>query len=200
MNKQKEIDRGEGLTPPGPLSGSISTMKVAVRPPDIPTMDRVSDLVGRLKKKGEEIPPGSNLCIRVIDGFIQFKLLTDGIIPPSSVLRVIEHDPSRGTFMVSGEGRADIVTEMAWYSFRAMPDYHVLLFIDKGEEKVNKREHKGTGVERHNRIEEMLDLAKKLNEEETAERFGYKILKSRTLEDVSRISLKEAIGDQLKSQ
>jgi hypothetical protein len=195
-DSKKNIDPGDGLVPPGPLSGGISTMKVAVRPPDIPAMEKISDLLVRMNRRGFNFPGGTSLFIRSIDGFIQFRDMSGSNISENSLLRVIEFDPSRGTFIVSGENEADITTEMAWYSLKALEEVNVLLFFPTSGEQAGMPED----VPRENRIKRMLTLARSLKESESLDLFGYRILKSRTLEEMESILVEIIEKDQSRSQ
>lgn len=195
-----KMDPGQGLAPPGPLSLRSSTMKVAVRPPDIPIMDKISELMGILKEKGIVMPSASSICIRSIDGFIQFKVLTEKEIPPSSVLRVIEFDPSRGTFIVSGDVDADLVTEMAWYVLKALPDIHLLLFIPLQGEEVDK-DQSSLPMDKEGRIRMMLDLASRLKEKDRVEIHGYEIIEGRTMDELKNSVIRYKLDkDQSISQ
>ncbi len=194
-----KLDPGQGLAPPGPLSLNNSTMKVAVRPPDIPVMDRMSELMESIKEKGVVIPSASSICMRSIDGFIQFKVLTEKEIPPSSVLRVIEFDPSRGTFIVSGDVDADLVTEMAWYVLKALPDIHLLLFIPLQGGEVDP--NKSLPMDREGRIRMMLDLASLLKDKDRVEFHDYEIIEGRTMDELKNSIIRYKLeNDQSKSQ
>ncbi len=55
-----QINPDDGLKLQGPLTGQISTIKVGIRPPDLPLIDRIETALREVKKKGGIIPSGSS--------------------------------------------------------------------------------------------------------------------------------------------
>ncbi len=191
-NKPLKIKPGDGLAPQGPLSRQLSSMKVGVRPPDIPMIEKVGSTLDRLKKKGSEIPKGSALVIRSIDGFIHFKDLTGNDLRMTPILRIIEFDPSRGTFLTSGEGEADVISEASWYVLKVLKDQHILLVIPEEGSSVE------LSKESEMRTRTFLDLSSRLFGENEVTSLGYRFHKFATLEELE--NFKGLIVDHSKSQ
>ena len=187
------MEPGKGLQLPGPLTGQISTLKVGIRPPDLPLIERIRDLVKEVEESGGTIPGGSSLSIRSIDGFIQIKDLKNISMDTGATVRVIEHDPSRGTFLVGGDGEADLITEISWYVLRALPDVHVLLFIPYGDGSLD------LSKDRSKRISQMLDVARLVKEEDEVILKGLKIVKLISLKELKDVSSLRS-SDHSKSQ
>ena len=191
-DNRERIGTEDGLTLQGPLSGSISTMKVGVRPPDIPLIEKVEALIDDVRKGGGVIPDGSELVIRSIDGFVQFKDLKNRDLMSSEILTIIEFDPSRGTFLTSGEGKADLVSEASWYIMKALTDHHILFMF---------KEEGSTGEipeESRSRSRVFLDVASRVFKGNDVSGLGYRILKFRTLDEFASSKIFET--DHSKSQ
>ncbi len=182
VKRDAQVEPGKGLQLPGPLTGQISTLKVGIRPPDLPLIEKIRDLLREVEESGGTVPGGSSLSIRTIDGFVQIKDLKNISMDIGATVRVIEHDPSRGTFLVGGDGEADLITEISWYVLRALPGVHVLLFIPNDNGPLD------TPRDRSKRISQMLDVARMVKEEDEVILNGLKIVKLSSLKELKDAS------------
>jgi hypothetical protein len=121
----KDDDRtpiGEGLTTSTPLGGRIGKVQVAVRPPDPILIERITEGIDELGKKGIELPLRSSLGVRSVDGFYHFRSLRDiGTKVQPDVISVVNYDPVRRTFILSGKGELNDISEFIWFAFEAFP-------------------------------------------------------------------------------
>lgn len=190
--KKENYGPDDGLAQPGPLSRGLSTMKVGFRPPDIPLMEKVAASIKDIKGSGGEVPSGSRLVIRSIDGFIQFRDLEKMDMDRSKTLRIIEFDPSRGTFLTSGEGKADVISEASWYILKTLRDQHVLFIFPDEKERTELPE------ERKMRTMKFLDLSSSVFQKQDVSAMGYRFLRFATLDEMSASPIFREI--QSKSQ
>ncbi len=197
MNR-KTLGPGEGLELPGPLSTELGTIKVGVRPPDIPLIERMEELISTVKDSGVDIPAGTSVAIRSFEGFVYFGDISRTPIEDSTVLRVIEYDPMRGTFLVGGDGRADRGTEICWYVLRALPDIHVVLVERKGKESDSGGMERLVGKEEH--VRSMVNIAAALRERGHAEYDPFTIRGFATLDSLEKYMMKRGNDVQSRSQ
>lgn len=128
MDRDKNgTDASSGLSAETPLGSRIGGIKVAIRPPDPILMERLSRGLKDLASKGVKVPDGSSLAIRSIDGFYYFRdLAASSSDPASNVVSIVNYDPVRRTFILSGNGVVDDRCELFWFAFEAFPEDHVL--------------------------------------------------------------------------
>lgn len=194
--KISDVRSEDGLQKKGPLTGGISSIKVGVRPPDIPLIDHVQGLVGDLEKAGGKVPGGSSLATRSLDGFIQFPDLSARPIRPESVIRVIEFDPVRSVFLIGGDGEADLCSEISWYVLKAVPNLDAVLFLPDGGGSSKLPE------DRDSRIDLMLGIAKLAKDGRMASSAGYTIIGLSKIDDLVRLDIlyEKGSDDHSKSQ
>ena len=132
----EEGSRGEvsgGLKDQTPLGGRIGVVKVAVRPPDPLLMERIADGLDEVISRGVKIPGGSSMAVRSIDGFYYIRKLQGSVRGSEpGVVSVVNYDPVRRTFILSGSGEVDDAGELFWFAFEAFVEDSVL-FLDPGE-------------------------------------------------------------------
>ncbi|MBN1538942.1 MAG: hypothetical protein JW939_02270 [Candidatus Thermoplasmatota archaeon] len=128
MDQDKNgMDASSGLSGDTPLGSRIGGVKVAVRPPDPILMERLSKNLRDLASKGVKVPDGSSLAVRSIDGFYYFRdLMASSRDPASGVVSIVNYDPVRRTFILSGNGEVDERCELFWFAFEAFREDHVL--------------------------------------------------------------------------
>lgn len=118
--KKEHIPSGDGLSTDMPLGSRIGRVQVAVRPPDPVLIERIGDRLKELKEKGISIPDNSSLAVRSVDGYYYFRSLnTLGSDKGSDIVSIVNYDPVRRTFILSGNGVLDDLCEFFWYTFEA---------------------------------------------------------------------------------
>jgi hypothetical protein len=178
-------------------------MKVGMRPPDIPLIDKIEEIISEVKERGGAIPGGSSLSMRSMEGFVQIRNLDLRSINNDSILRVIEHDPSRGTFLIGGDGEADITTEISWYVLRAIPSVDVLLFVPKSNVEGNDDEIDEVGGPpraRSARIDMMLRTAAEIKESDEVIIFGMIVRALNSLSEIPQQDIFFKRNSHSKSQ
>jgi len=130
---------GGGLDLRGPLSRSIPTIKVAFRPQNRLLGEKVGNAVHRLKDEGMLFGPGSFASVRTMEGFCHFpdlRALTDERSElESTSFTVIDHDPTRRSFCISGDGEGSIALEISWFCLRAFPNDMIVIGLPADDEK-----------------------------------------------------------------
>jgi hypothetical protein len=135
MEKEKDpLGKKNGLSDRTPLGSRIGMVQVAVRPPDPVLMERIADRFKELAEKGIQPPSTSSIAIRSVDGFYFISMLermVKGLEP--KIVSVVNYDPARRTFILSGSGEVNDLCELIWYAFEAFTSDSVI-FHDAGSE------------------------------------------------------------------
>jgi hypothetical protein len=120
VKEDEHIPIGNGLSMDMPLGSRIGRIQVAVRPPDPFLIERITDRVKEIKKMGILLPEDSSLAIRSVDGFYYIKSMTtlDSAGEPE-IVSIVNYDPVRRTFILSGKGELDDLCEFYWFAFEA---------------------------------------------------------------------------------
>ncbi|MBN1389511.1 MAG: hypothetical protein JXA22_02600 [Candidatus Thermoplasmatota archaeon] len=126
----ERTDHSLGLSDETPLGARIGRVKVAVRPPDPVLMEKISEKFKEMSSNGVKIPRGSSLAVRSIDGFYYLRDAGYSMKDPlSDVVSVVNYDPVRRTFILSGNGEVDDGGELFWFAFEAFPEDNVLFHV-----------------------------------------------------------------------
>lgn len=130
---------GGGLDLRGPLSRTIPVIKVAFRPQSRLLEEKVRNTILRLKEGGVTFGTGSFASVRTMEGFCHFPNI-DALTGNRSELEdnsftVIDHDPSRRSFCISGEGEGTIAMEISWFCLRAFPEDVLVIGIPTDDGK-----------------------------------------------------------------
>jgi len=146
--KMVGAERKKGLADNTPLGARIGMVKVAIRPPDPILLDRLQVGIKELKEKGIHLPESSSLAIRSIDGFYYFRDLKE--TPGRSdndLVSIVNYDPVRRTFILSGNGDVDDTGELFWFAFEAFESDHVLFREGMGGADFHSPDDMGQRVE-----------------------------------------------------
>lgn len=127
---------GDGLSTDMPLGSRIGRVQVAVRPPDPVLIERITDRLKEIKGKGISIPDGASLAVRSVDGFYYIRSLNkiDLNLEPD-IVSIVNYDPVRRTFILSGNGELDDVCEFFWYAFEAFSTDMILFHSNTSGDK-----------------------------------------------------------------
>ncbi|MGA1793470.1 MAG: hypothetical protein ACMUHM_05930 [Thermoplasmatota archaeon] len=126
-HKGVDIEGTDGLSDHTPLGSRIGRVKVAVRPPDPVLLEKLQTGIMELSERGVKVPEGSSMAVRSIDGFYYIPDLTGSLgTPDPEIVSIINYDPVRRTFILSGNGSVDDTTELFWFAFEAFGKDHVL--------------------------------------------------------------------------
>jgi len=132
--KEAGIARTDGLVDNTPLGARIGIVKVAIRPPDPMLLEKIQTGLKELKDKGIVLPESASMAVRSIDGFYYFRDLKASMGPSEAdLVSIVNYDPVRRTFILSGNGTVDDVGELFWFAFEAFDNDHVLFREGKGE-------------------------------------------------------------------
>lgn len=135
VEKSDSFSPESGLSDNTPLGARIGRVQVAVRPIDPVLMERIGERFREISEKGIEVPKGASLAIRSVDGFYYVptigSLSTDDL---ARVVSIVNYDPVRRTFILSGSGMVDDLCELFWYAFEAFPS-DTMIFHDGGSEE-----------------------------------------------------------------
>jgi hypothetical protein len=120
VEEKEQIPIGSGLSTDMPLGSRIGRIQVAVRPPDPFLVEKITDRIKEIKKKGIHLPENSSLAIRSVDGFYYIRSMTTlDSAGESQIVSIVNYDPVRRTFILSGNGDLDDLCEFYWYAFEA---------------------------------------------------------------------------------
>jgi hypothetical protein len=130
---------GEGLDLSGPLSRTIPTIKVAFRPQSRLLEEKVKNAILRLKEGGVTFGTGSFASVRTMEGFCHFPnihaLTGNRSELENNSFTVIDHDPCRRSFCISGEGEGTIALEISWFCLRAFTEDVLVIGLPTGDGK-----------------------------------------------------------------
>jgi hypothetical protein len=134
VRSTEPIGPEKGLTDNTPLGARIGRVQVAVRPPDPVLMDRIKETIGDAIEKGTILPLNSSLAIRSVDGFYFIEDL-NGFLkgPDTKIVSVVNYDPVRRTFILSGSGEVNDLCELIWYGFEAFTT-DTIIFYTRGDQ------------------------------------------------------------------
>lgn len=196
MDEGKNELSGDGFAPVGPFKGRPTFIRSAMRPVDPRISIRIDDLVRSLKRGGLSGGIRISLGIRSLDGFYTNRAESNLLdIRGEGMIDIINFDPVREVFMVSGEGRADISAELLWFGLEAFPDDFILCITQvDGGWPMNIPEKSD------DRIEWSLDILRKWKKKRISTIGGYRFYRGGTLDDLQNYLLSEFKPDDQKSQ
>jgi len=175
---------GGGLDLMGPLSRTIPVIKVAFRPQSRLLEEKVRNVIVRLKDEGVTFGQGSFASVRTMEGFCHFPdivaLIREGSELESRSFTVIDHDPSRRTFCISGEGEGSTALEISWFCLRAFPED--VLVIGSPDEN-EKDDHVPEGVQE--RLDHYLGMLRAWKGSRTIASSGYALYRGQDLKVTS---------------
>jgi hypothetical protein len=132
VDKKGPLSSKDGLTDHTPLGSRIGRVQVAVRPPDPVLVEKLQEGLKEISRSGPDLPGNSSLAVRSVDGFYFIRSL-DALISSvqPEMVSVVNYDPARRTFILSGKGEVNDLCELFWYAFEAFTTDSIL-FHDRG--------------------------------------------------------------------
>ena len=177
---EKRAETDGGLEPVGPFRKGPTFITSGHRPIHPIRKERIDRAVSRMLSEGVEEDIDLNICVRSIDGFYSFP---DGEkfsnIPKVELADVIDFDPTREVFIIRGETKPDISSEIIWFAFKALEGYNYLCVMSIGGEWPMDIPRKPD-----ERIDLGLNIAKRWNENRSFALNGYRYIKSNDIEDI----------------
>lgn len=167
-----------GIETVGPFKDHPSFITSGHRPNHPITKDSLDESIKSLLSRGMEDTNEINICLRSIDGFYSFPQDTKlSEIPGRELADVIDFDPVREVFIIRGEVKPDISSELMWFGFRVLEEYDYLCIMNiDGEWPMRIPELTD------DRIELGLNVAKKWKEGESFRSDGYRFIRGKNLE------------------
>ncbi|MGA1820908.1 MAG: hypothetical protein ACMUIG_00115 [Thermoplasmatota archaeon] len=196
MDEGKDEIRGDGFAPVGPFKGRPTFIRSALRPVDPRISIRIDEMIRNLRSGGVKDDPGISIGIRSLDGYYtNGSNITLLQIKGEELLDIINFDPTREVFMISGEGQADISAELLWFGFEAFPDDSTMCIAGESGTWPMVIPEKSD-----DRIDLALDILRKWKQNKCAVINGYRFFRGSAIQDLEHYLLSEFAESDQKSQ